>query len=174
MKKQDMAKWSACNDWKILKPVPSYAHRHKRGLFYTFLQCSSFAFVLYHILRRWLPRSQAFAFSLVPKIQTFYTTRHSSACSMEACNPREMTISFTFVCSEPPCMTKTEFCTQVPTLLYINLYSEWDPKLVTFSYSFSQWSIYVGRLRFLIHHPNPHPIPLYSRLGLWQRKKWTR
>lgn len=156
---------------KNMKPVPLYAHRKKWGPFHTFLRCYSFAFVFHHILRRWLPRSQVFAFSLVPEIQTFYMTRHSSACSMAACNPREMTISVTFVCSEPPCMRKTEFCTQVPALLYINLHSEWDPKLVTFSYSSSQWSIYVGRLRFLIHHPNPLPIPFYSRLGLCQRER---
>ncbi len=78
------------------------------------------------------------------KFKTSYMTCRSSACSTAARNPREITISLAFVCREPSCIKKTEFSTQVllPALLYINLYSERDSRLVTFSYSSSQWSIY--------------------------------
>lgn len=137
-----------------------------------FLQSSSCASILYHILRRWLPRSQGFGFSLVPKILTFYMTWRSSTRSTAPPQPKRA-YRITHICLQWASMheTQTEFCTQAPALLYINLYSERDPKLVTFSYSSNQWSIYVGSFRFLIHHPNPLPILLYSRLGLCQRER---
>lgn len=41
---------------------------------------------------------------LSQKFKTSYVTCHSSACSTAARNPREITVSLAFVCSEPSCM----------------------------------------------------------------------
>lgn len=63
----------------------------------------------------------------------------------------------------------TELSTQVflPALLYINLYSGEDFRLVTFSYSSSQWSIYDASFCFLIRHFNPLPAPVQIRLDVY-------
>ena len=77
------------------------------------------------------------------KFKTSYMTCHSSACSAAARNPREITISLTFVCRKPSCIKKHNFpLRSFQGYCTIHLYSKKDFRLVTFSYPSSQWSIY--------------------------------
>ena len=105
------------------------------------------------------------------KFKTSYMTCRSSACSTAARNPREITISLAFVCREPSCIKKHNSPLRFffPALLYINLYSERDFRLVTFSYSSSQWSIYDASFCFLIRHSSR-----FQFVSRWNRRCHVR
>lgn len=151
-------------------------------LLLTYFHCKMFlSFVLVsQMAGRRLPRSQAFSFSLVPKIQYKLHDMLQLRLQCSSTQPkRDYHIARICLQREPSCIKKnTEFSTQVllPALLYFNLYSERDFRLVTFSYSSSQWSIYDASFCFFWYVT---PILFNSSLAgvsavMSEFKKWRR
>lgn len=100
------------------------------------------------------------------EFKTSYMTCRSSACSTAARNPREITISFAFVCREPSCIKNRTLHSGLSSCFTVHqfVFKRASVGLVTCSYSASQWSIYDASFCFLIRHTHPSQFILESTL----------